>query len=108
SPRRGNGKARPGALECSQNRLTPTIEQGEAFRPAGGDICERDRVQATTLQSSPTMGDQVHLQETRFGLVPLGVGADRNLLFEQRTRLCGRKAMRMRITMGLQEAICLC
>jgi hypothetical protein len=52
------------------------------------------------------MGDQIDLQEARFGLVPLGEGADRDLLLEQRTRFGGRKAVGMGVAMGLQEAIC--
>ena len=52
------------------------------------------------------MGDQIDLQKARFGLVPLGEGADRDLLFEQGTHFGGRKAMGMGVAMGLQEAIC--
>ena len=61
---------RSGALESCQHRLSSTVEQRETFRPPGGDIGQRDRIQAATLQSPSTVGDQVHLQEARFGIVP--------------------------------------
>ena len=51
------------------------------------------------------MGHQVHLQEARFGLVPLGKGPNRDLLFEQGTCFGGRKAMGVSIAMGLQQAV---
>jgi len=40
---------RLGALKSCQHCLSPTVEQGQTFCPAGGDIGQRDRVQATTL-----------------------------------------------------------
>jgi epoxyqueuosine reductase QueG len=40
---------RSGALESCQHCLSPAVEQGKTFCPAGGDIGQRDRVQATTL-----------------------------------------------------------
>ena len=82
------------------------MSKGKTFRPPGGDIGQRDRVEAATLQSPSTVGHQIDLQKARFGLVPLCEGPDRDLLFEQGTRFGGRKAMGMGVTMGLQEAIC--
>src|SRR5215471_12183644 len=72
---------RSGALESRQHRLPPTVKQGKTFRPAGGDIGQRDRVQATTLYSPATVSHQVHLQEACFGLVPLCERPNRDLLF---------------------------
>ena len=51
------------------------------------------------------MGHQVHLQEARFGLVPLGERPNRDLLFEQGAGFGGRKAMGVSIAMGLQKAV---
>ena len=73
-----NGQT-PGTLKGGQNRLSSTVEQRQTFRPPGGDISQRDGVEATALQTPTTMGDQIDLQEARFGIVPLGEGADRNL-----------------------------
>src|SRR5450755_218631 len=101
----GKRKACPGTLESGQNRLRPTVEQGETFRPPGGDIGQRDGVEAATLQSSPTVDNQIHLQEAWCGLIPLGEGADRDLLFQQGASLGGRKAMGVGVAMGLQKTI---
>src|SRR6266436_4871309 len=43
------------ALESCQHRLSPTVEQGKTCRPDGGDIGQRDGVQATTLKSPSTV-----------------------------------------------------
>ena len=96
---------RSSALESCQHRLSPTVEQGKTFRPSGGDIGQRDGVQATTLKSPSTVGHQVHLQKAQFGLVPLGERPNRDLLFEQGTSFGGRKAMWVSIAMGLQQAV---
>jgi hypothetical protein len=102
----GKRKERPGTLEGSQDRFSPTVEQGQTLRPLGGDIGQRDRVEVAALRVPSTMGNQINLQEAWFGLVPLGERADRNLLFEQRTRLSGRKAVGVGVAIRLQEAIC--
>src|SRR5215471_10598158 len=44
---------RSGSLESNQNRLSPTVEQGKTFCSVGGDIGQRDRVQAPALHSGP-------------------------------------------------------
>nr|WP_236601640.1 hypothetical protein [Ktedonobacter sp. SOSP1-52] len=99
-------EARPGALEGSQDGFSPPIEQGETFCPPGGDIGQRNGIQAATLQSPSTVSNQINLQEAWFGLVLLSVSADRNLLLEQGASFGRRKAMGMRVAVGLQETIC--
>src|SRR5438874_2175922 len=66
----GKRKKCPGTLKGGQNRLSSTVEQRQTFRPPGGDIGQRNGVEATALQSPTTMGDQIDLQEAWLGLVP--------------------------------------
>ena len=59
------------------------MQEGQAFRPPGGYVCERQGVEVTTLDVGATMGYQVRLQKAGSGVAPLLERADRDLLFEQ-------------------------
>jgi hypothetical protein len=68
----GKWEARLGTLEGSQDRLSPTVEQGQTFRPPVGDIGQRDRVLATALQSPSTMSDQIDRKASPVWPGPIG------------------------------------
>ncbi len=79
-------------LEGSQHRLLTPVQEGQAFRPPGGYIGERQGVQVAALDIGATMGHQVRFQKARSGLLPLLEGADWDLLLEQRSRSRGGEA----------------
>src|SRR5690349_9616694 len=67
----GKRKTPPSTLEGCYHRFSSTVEQRKTFRPPGGNIRQRDRIQAATLQSPSTMGHEIHLQKTRLGFIPI-------------------------------------
>src|SRR5258708_10060864 len=97
------------ALESIQHRLPAPMHEGQAFRPAGGYIGERQGVQIAAFDVGTTVGHQVRLQKARSGLLPLLEGAHWDLLFEQRSgSRCGEAAL-SQLALTSQEAIgCRC
>ena len=93
-PRIGKGKSvRARWMAASTGFLTP-MQEGQAFRPAGRYIGERQRVQVAALDVVPTMGHQIRFQKAGSGLIPLLECADRDLLLQQRSRSrCGETAL---------------
>jgi hypothetical protein len=104
-PQDGKREQRAGPLQGSEHRLSFPVEQGQTFRPPSSNIGQREGRETTAFLISPTVGDQIDLQEARLGLVPLGECANGNLLLEQRTRFGRRTAARRRVPVGLQQAI---
>src|SRR5260370_34916162 len=80
NPQNGKREQPTCALKACQHRLLPALQEGQAFRPAGGYISERQRVQVAAIDVCATMGHQIRFQKTWLGLIPLLEGADRNLL----------------------------
>ena len=105
NPQNRKREQRACALEGSQHRLLAPMQEGKAFRPAGGYVGERQRVQVTSLDVGATMGHQVRFQKARSGLLPLLEGADRDLLLEQRSRSRRGEAALATFALGTQEAI---
>ena len=104
----GNGKSIRACWRAARTASRPRLSKRETFRPPGGDIGQRDCIEAATLHVSSTVGGGPNRPPENPGSVSsrLPKGADRDLLFEHRTRFGGRMAMGMGVTMGLQEAIC--
>lgn len=101
-PQDGKRKQCASTMQGSQHGLASTVEQGQTLHPAGGDIGQREWVEATHLQMSPAVRHQVGFHKAWLRLVPLGKGPDGNLLFEQWTGFGGRDATWVERAMGMQ------
>ena len=92
----------------TQHSFSPlllSVQEGQALRPPGGNIGERQGVQVAALDIGATMSHQVCFQKAGSGLIPLLEGADRNLLLEQGSRSRGGKAMLTSFALRGQQAI---
>ena len=63
------------------------VARGGALGPARFDVGEVERPGMFAARIAAVMGDQVHLGEAGTVFVPLGPGANRNLILEQGARL---------------------
>jgi hypothetical protein len=61
---------------CRTYPHLPFTPNRQAFRPATGDVHSTERVQVKTLHALTTVGYQVHFQEARLVLLPIGKGPD--------------------------------
>src|SRR5258707_13195394 len=90
-------------LKGHKDSFRAAIEQGEAFRPASSDVRQRQGVQIAAKHVAATMRDQICFQKAGPIIVPLGKGTDGDLVFKQRSRLCGGNAMRGRPTLRAKQ-----
>jgi hypothetical protein len=72
-------------LKGCQHGLLAAMQERQAFRPAGGYICERQGIQIAAIDVCATMSYHIRFQKTWLGLIPCLEGADGNLLLEQRS-----------------------
>ena len=106
SPEWKKGTAYVRAIWAASTASWPAMQEGQAFRPAGGYIGERQGIQIAAIDVCATMGRPVRFQKTWSGLIPLLEGADRNLLLEQRSSSSRGEATLTHLALGTQEAIC--
>ena len=70
-----------------QGRVSPALRlvlQPVQMDPAGVDVGDGQRLAEVARGVAAVMGHQVDLEEPRLLLVPVGEGADRDLMLEQR------------------------
>src|SRR5258708_40368706 len=79
-PQDGKREQHAGALQGCNHRLLPTVEQRETLRPPSSDIRKGECVEETPLKMWTAMGDQIHFQKARLGLIPVRKGTNRDLL----------------------------
>ena len=82
NPQNGKREQPTCALKGCQHRLLGAMQEGQAFRPAGGYIGERQRVQIAAIDVCATLGRPFRFQKSWLGLIRLLEGADRNLPLE--------------------------
>jgi hypothetical protein len=61
---------------CRTYSLLPFTPNRQAFRPAAGNVHSTERVQVKALYALTTVGYQIHFQEARLVLLPIGKGPD--------------------------------
>ena len=106
NPQNGKREQLTGAA-CGQLAPPPGFDaEGQAFRPAGGDIGERQSIEIAAIDVCATMGHQVGFQKSWLGLIPCLKGADGDLLLEQRSSSRRGEATLALFALGTQEAIC--
>lgn len=93
------------ALEGCQHRLSTTIQEGEVFGPARGDVGEGQGVQIASLCLYAAVGDKVCLQKARLRFIPVLESADRDLVFEEGSCLGSGYPARTALSLGAQEPI---
>ncbi len=59
------------------------VQKWQTLRPGSGHIGQRERVQKRSFGAATAVRHQVSLQKSWLDVVPLGEGADRDLLLEQ-------------------------
>ena len=79
-PQNRKREERACASEGRQDRLLAPMQERKAFRPSGGHIGERQRVDIPSLDVSAIMSHEICFQKAGSGLLPLLEGADRDLL----------------------------
>jgi hypothetical protein len=104
-PQNRKREERACASEGRQDRLLAPMQERQAFRPSGGHIGERQRVDIPSLDVGATMSHEISFQKAGSGLLPLPEGADRDLLLEQRSRSRGGEAALTHLSLGTQQAI---
>lgn len=101
----GHGKQRADSGNRPADRPFTPIGECDAFRPLGGDVGEHERVHAAqrapvAARALPAMPDEVDFEETGPVVLPVGVGADRDLMLQERTGLGRRPPARRGGTTG--------
>ncbi len=71
------------AVQDGDNILARAVRLSLALCPAAVDLYSGQRVQIVTGCGLSTVGDQVHLDEARPDLIPIGKSADGDGVFEQ-------------------------
>ncbi len=89
-----------GALEGCDDHLLTSVEQRQAFGPAGGNVSQGQGVQEQSIGLIAAVSDQVGFQKPGLDLIPLLEGANRDLLFEQRARSGRREPMAFLFVIG--------
>jgi hypothetical protein len=79
-------------LESCLHCFPTPVQEGQALRPPGSYVSERQGVQVAARDVCSTMGHQICFQKAGSGLIPLLEGADGDLLLEQRSRSRGGEA----------------
>ena len=85
SPSTGNG-SNCRARSSAWTTLFRAVQQRLAFRPAGGDVRQGERVEERALRAAAGVCDEVGLQEARPRVGPLREGPHGNLMLEQGPR----------------------
>ena len=70
------------AVEGLDDRVLTPMQERQAFRPAGGDIGEDQRIEEGALGSLSAVSDEIGLDEARLRLIPAREGADGDLPLE--------------------------
>ena len=81
SPTQGHGQAR-GRGGRRADALLALAPDGLQLDPRGGDIDGAEGAEVEALGARAAVGDQIDLQEARLGIVPLGEGANGDLVLE--------------------------
>jgi hypothetical protein len=86
------------------------MEERETFSPSGGDVGEGQRREVASCTLFPTMGDQICFEKPGPRLIPVLKGANRYLVFQERTSACRRKTAPTQSSFALvrQQAIRCC
>ncbi len=94
-PEQGEGEHAARPLQRMDDAMLGAMQQRQALGPGRGHVGQGERAQEGTLRTATAVGDQVSLDEAWLDVGPLGEGTDRDLLFEQPSRLGGRQPMRL-------------
>lgn len=95
-----------GTTERLNDDMLTALGQGEAFGPASGDVGEDKRIEKAAFRTGAAMSDEISLDKARSGIVPIGEGTNRNLMFEQAASFGGGAAMRaLRLAMFPEDAV---
>jgi hypothetical protein len=65
------------------------IKHGNTFGPASRDVGPGQGGEVSTGHVAATMGNEICFEKTGLMIIPLGKGADGDLMLEQRSRLRG-------------------
>ena len=82
-------------VEGLKHGFLTAMQQRQALGPARGDIGQDQAVEIAAFRTGAAVRDEVGLQTARLGVVPVGEGAHRHVVFEQRAGLGGRDAARL-------------
>ena len=99
-------KERSRTLEDCQHGLPTAVEEREAFSPACCNVRQGEGVQVPSLCFSTAMGDQICFQKARQRFIPALEGADRDLVFEERSCLGSGYPAKTVLSLGTQKPIC--
>jgi len=81
-PARGTGSRLRISWDAAAHARLALAPQGLQFDPAGGDVDGAEGEEEEAPGSAATMGDQIDLEEAGATVVPLGEGANGDLLLE--------------------------
>src|SRR5579862_4320855 len=87
------GQTVPDRFQAGEHGPLSSVGESDALGPSGSDIGRGERVEELARRRVSTVGDQVDLQETRQGVLPVGEGVQRDLLSQEGSRLGGGEAL---------------
>jgi hypothetical protein len=76
------------AVKRLDDGLVTSIKQRLAFRPTCDDIGQDARTQGGSFNRVATMGNEIHLEKTRLGLVPVSERPDGDLVLKEFAGFC--------------------
>ena len=76
------------------------MQEGQAFRPAGCYVGERQRVEVASLDVCGTMGHEIRFQKAGLCILLASKGANRDLMLEPCSGFGRREATRHRLPLG--------
>ena len=76
------------------------------FRPGGSDVCEVQCLGIVTIGNASVVSDEIDFHEAGLGFIPVGKGADGNVMLQQGARFGVRTALEATFGFGgCQESI---
>lgn len=76
------------------------VLDGPCFGPGCGDIRQVECLSIIPISNTAIVGDQIDFHKTRFGLIPVGKGADRDVMLQERARFGARTAFETTVGFG--------
>ena len=100
----GKRQALTHGLDGGKHEMLRAMQDGHTLRPAGGDIGGGERIEKLPFDALATMRHQIDFHESRAGIIPVGIGADRDGFLEQRARFGRGQTMPLYLKAGWPQA----